>query len=486
MPPRAKKTTSSYNTVVLQRLFQDAPKDRNGEVVEHVAQMNSYADAVLDFVIEKDNVDSFCLTSDCDWLVNCENVVINMSDDIELVVTEIKRRSVSDVQSVTLEVRSNVKSAAKLKEWIRCIHVKHHENRCKALTCQPCIFEQLDRGNPDVRGNPFEDPYQRKQFEISNAKKYLSFIKCPFHSNKNFESLVGLEANKVRERVSFFLENKAWYDNKGVPYSLTIMLSGASGSGKSSCIKAIANKTKRHIVNVNFNRIQTGSQLRRLFQSDDLHVYTDDDGHIVDRVRIPLNQRIYVLEEIDAVGDGSIVKDRRLNKHAQSTTSTDEITLADILQVLDGTMETPGRIIVITSNYPESLDHALVRPGRIDLSIKFTKATRQATIDLYERLMDTKFPIEKVDELPDQEISLADVTEIVFRNFDRPVHCFIEDVCSVAIEKRAKEEFIQIEENKAKLMEMAIQSQQRRHKSTPLFNENKADDDIQKLVNGVC
>eukprot|EP00931_Biecheleriopsis_adriatica_P056594 TRINITY_DN33538_c0_g1_i1.p1 TRINITY_DN33538_c0_g1~~TRINITY_DN33538_c0_g1_i1.p1 ORF type:complete len:670 (-),score=132.54 TRINITY_DN33538_c0_g1_i1:203-2179(-) len=44
----------------------------------------------------------------------------------------------------------------------------------------------------------------------------------------------------------------------------------------------------------------------------------------------------------------------------------DELNLAGILNTLDGVVDTPGRMLVMTSNHPEKLDLALIRPGRID------------------------------------------------------------------------------------------------------------------------
>lgn len=45
--------------------------------------------------------------------------------------------------------------------------------------------------------------------------------------------------------------------------------------------------------------------------------------------------------------------------------SQDPLTLSHLLNILDGLLETPGRILIITSNHPEKLDEALVRPGTI-------------------------------------------------------------------------------------------------------------------------
>ncbi|KAG2428239.1 hypothetical protein HYH02_014421 [Chlamydomonas schloesseri] len=47
----------------------------------------------------------------------------------------------------------------------------------------------------------------------------------------------------------------------------------------------------------------------------------------------------------------------------------DELNLAGLLNVLDGVVDTPGRIIVMTTNHPEKLDPALIRPGRINKKV---------------------------------------------------------------------------------------------------------------------
>jgi len=44
----------------------------------------------------------------------------------------------------------------------------------------------------------------------------------------------------------------------------------------------------------------------------------------------------------------------------------DKLNLSGLLNVLDGVVDTPERIVVMTTNYPEILDPALIRPGRID------------------------------------------------------------------------------------------------------------------------
>lgn len=47
----------------------------------------------------------------------------------------------------------------------------------------------------------------------------------------------------------------------------------------------------------------------------------------------------------------------------------DKLDLSGLLNVLDGIVDTPGRIVIMTTNHPEKLDKALIRPGRIDKPI---------------------------------------------------------------------------------------------------------------------
>jgi chaperone BCS1 len=47
----------------------------------------------------------------------------------------------------------------------------------------------------------------------------------------------------------------------------------------------------------------------------------------------------------------------------------DQLSLSGLLNVLDGVVDTPGRIVIMTTNHPEMLDPALIRPGRVDKKI---------------------------------------------------------------------------------------------------------------------
>jgi chaperone BCS1 len=48
---------------------------------------------------------------------------------------------------------------------------------------------------------------------------------------------------------------------------------------------------------------------------------------------------------------------------------TDKLDLSGLLNVLDGVVDCPNRILIMTSNHPEKLDPALIRPGRVNLKL---------------------------------------------------------------------------------------------------------------------
>ena len=67
-------------------------------------------------------------------------------------------------------------------------------------------------------------------------------------------------------------------------------------------------------------------------------------------------------------------------KYREKKEEKDTLSLAGLLNQLDGVLDTPGRMVVMTTNHPDKLDPALIRPGRIDKTIhlSFMKATEAA------------------------------------------------------------------------------------------------------------
>ena len=84
-------------------------------------------------------------------------------------------------------------------------------------------------------------------------------------------------------------------------------------------------------------------------------------------------------------------------------------------------MEMHGRMLIITTNYPERLDKALIRPGRLDMNIKFGRTTVDNLINMYENFFQAP-PPDTFDRnsLPDKRWTPAEVTQIFINNIQHP------------------------------------------------------------------
>jgi hypothetical protein len=243
------------------------------------------------------------------------------------------------------------------------------------------------------------------------------FTMKKFQTNRKFSNLFGPEMETIKNRVEFFIKNKGWYDEKGIPYTLGLLLSGQAGAGKTSSIKCLANETGRHIINVNLNNDISKTQFENLFFNEVIHVLNTSSGQ-TEKYSIPLDQRIYVLEDIDCQGD---LVNERAKRDLSESLIPEKLDLSFLLNILDGVLEIPGRIVIMTSNYMDQLDHALIRPGRIDVIANFKKCLNLTLIEMIEFFYDlTLSPSERkrILGLEEFQISPAEMGKLLFEHFE--------------------------------------------------------------------
>ena len=258
-----------------------------------------------------------------------------------------------------------------------------------------------------------------------------------FKTTKSFKNLFFEGKDALIKRLDTF-KNKEQYTKLGIPETLGLLLYGEPGTGKTSTIKAIAQYMDMSIIIVPMNKIHTRKQLDEIFYSSNLNDY------------VAPSKRIYVFEEIDCNGWEKIVRDRRLPvisddipSNGQSITEIineslkkeapkkkqddDKLTLGALLEVLDGIVEVPGRIVIMTTNHRDILDPALTRPGRIDMEIEFKKLRRQQINDIYKQFYGFSISHTILNEIPDYKYTQADLSQLLFRYQNDP-HSFIEAI----------------------------------------------------------
>lgn len=224
-----------------------------------------------------------------------------------------------------------------------------------------------------------------------------------------------------------------WYANRGIPLRRGYLFYGPPGTGKTSLSFALAGVFGLDIFVISLlEPTLTEEDLGTLFNS------------------LP-RRCVVLLEDIDTAGlarvedetdaaaaDGAASngtkdgddksnshnkkndsKDESSSKKTSTTTNKDDwkvsdlaralkkeskddkkgISLSGLLNAIDGVASQEGRILVMTTNKPESLDEALIRPGRVDLQVGFTNATPAQATELFQRMYeaDGASPAKRVD-----------------------------------------------------------------------------------------
>jgi len=315
----------------------------------------------------------------------------------------------------SLKVYSNIYTSAQLISEITKWYETWENNSNKFLSDKLFIFDVLPEVN--FMGSSGKVSEHEKEMlklqELRMAGAHIKFTSKIFHTNKSFNNIFGPECKQIKDTFLFFKGNEYWYSRLGVPYQMTCLFSGKPGTGKTSSIKAIANELGRHIINVNFKYIKTTKQFYNLFNDVYIYVPKNDTSSSTDPIKIPLDKRLYIFEEIDILGD--VVLDR------ESSTNTTppiegKLSLSDILVILDGTNEFHNRVIIMTTNYPEKLDRALRRSGRINLLIDFqfpTQLELEQYVNFFYDIDTFHFP-ETMSEYLLQNFTYADMTTILF------------------------------------------------------------------------
>ncbi|KAI0426095.1 P-loop containing nucleoside triphosphate hydrolase protein [Xylaria sp. FL1042] len=162
----------------------------------------------------------------------------------------------------------------------------------------------------------------------------------------------------IKDMEAFLLERtRQWHAARSLPYRRGFMFHGPPGTGKSSLSLAIAGHLELDIYSVNLMTVDNDS-LGSLFSA------------------LP-PKCIVLVEDVDAADATS----RRDMKKTPGGTRKG-LTLSSLLNALDGVSSQEGRILIMTTNHIEKLDEALIRPGRIDKTVRF----RLADADILQQL----------------------------------------------------------------------------------------------------
>lgn len=358
-------------------------------------------DSVIDYICQENDTVFLKYTNDFKPFNNKE---FKVTDDIKARIIESTYSDKGKLESFSFRIYSTVLKLDSLRKWVLDVNEIYQIEKENQLCNKRYFFQEIPTPPPkDMDGN----------YRFETSRRNLIFTMSEFESNKSLKNIFGPCIQNIKNRIDLF-NNVEWYEHRGLPRTLGLLLHGIPGTGKTSVIKAIAKDTNRHVISVKLSNYTTQEQLNQLFYKETLEV---NNGTKNETFKIPLKQRIYVFEDIDCLSDivlqrmspsnnntrnapppptaalpevksisslmGTELNDVSNNDIASSSDGV-SIDLNFLLNLFDGILETPGRLMIMTTNHPEKLDKALVRPGRIDLNIKFEKMTHKYMEEMFE------------------------------------------------------------------------------------------------------
>lgn len=345
---------------------------------------------------------------------------------------------------ITLYIKTNdMKAIKKIEKFINdCIETYNEYISAKYDKSIQYIFEYtgFEKAEKDDKLT-----VKYKEFEMKHNKDLTTNIF--FDGKDRLISYINdfVYDPKLENTIS---EGEAKYIKCGFTFKAGLLFYGSPGCGKTSTIKAILKYTKRHGIIVKLNKIKTCQELETVFRNN-----------IINNKKLSGKQICFILEDCDAFEDNILISRDEKSKNKSSidylkkinpknekdtdnsindiaskiidmnmtamVSSTlkldDELNLSCFLNVLDGIVELYGVMIIMTTNYPEKIDSALIRPGRFDFKYEFKKMTRANIVEMLK----FKFDIQKDDwekrynkylKISDYTLSPAEVQSICFKN----------------------------------------------------------------------
>jgi hypothetical protein len=405
-PQCRRKVVVDIKNISSEILFEKQKEDKNTKPVSFQFRL----DSVIHSISKLPSISRLISITHHDYLPH-EFEPIKIDSDIYFQLIDI-RHSEGNVEFLKFRIFSYDHDSLFLQQYVDNCATGYDRHMKNKLGNNKYFFDMMVQ--------------QKNKSGIQNPlpTSHIVFTKHMFQTSRTFENVFFDQKESVRNHTEFFLERKDWYDAKGIPHTLGFMFHGEPGCGKTSTIKAIANVGRRHIINIHLAEIKSKEQLSHLFFNDDLHVFECGKS---ETYKIPVNERIYVIEDIDAMGDA--VLRREFKKPTKKEIKFDQfgniledesnpIDLSFLLNLLDGTLESPGRIIAISTNFPERIDRALIRPGRIDMIVHFKKCSIAVLREMIESFYDKKIESDIwLDLSLNEKWTPAEINQILFRNF---------------------------------------------------------------------
>jgi mitochondrial chaperone BCS1 len=209
----------------------------------------------------------------------------------------------------------------------------------------------------------------RGSLRILTCDSWGSWTMLQNREHRKMESVFVPKALKdeVIEHLRWYLGAEQWFHQHGIPYRTGMLLYGPPGTGKTSFVQAIAGLFDLTVYIMNPADLDSDSSLKRAIAN-------------------VASKSILLIEDADTTINGRPPETKPIADTSTGTaaavpdTVTKGPTLSGMLNAIDGIAASDGRVLVLTTNYIDRLDPALIRPGRIDLQLAIGTMARAEVV----------------------------------------------------------------------------------------------------------
>jgi hypothetical protein len=416
--------TSGYRTVktyvdypppmihVLDYMQKHVYKVENTYNIKYCEVIDVETNTVVKTFIPADEMVSFELYPD---------IYIELSSN-KTIPNKDKNNDFLDFSTISFYIKTYEHDISYIHSFIKMCEEKFENSINEQLSKQKYIFKYSSK---KTKGGDEGRYYDDDECRSSTRNNGIKCDEYPLVTNKHLiRNCFFTQRDALIKRIDFFIHNEQWYNDRGIPYQLTLVFEGPAGCGKTSTVKGIGTYTNRHIVDVDLNEIKDVSELeaifngthingkyipsnKRIFMIDEIDKFFEslDDREQKEKMRLAAatkestNSSIVIVKEGSGSGGGTNGStENRFGSNFASTaaaisgcankTTMNDLTKGQILSIMDGIIEAKGRFIICTANDTSKIDPTFKRPGRMDEFIHFTKCDALMIHQLMELFYD--------------------------------------------------------------------------------------------------
>ncbi|KAJ2332552.1 26S proteasome regulatory subunit 6B [Coemansia sp. RSA 2681] len=215
----------------------------------------------------------------------------------------------------------------------------------------------------------------------AEADSSIALLDANERPDVSYSDIGGLDMQKqeIREAVELPLTHFDLYRQIGIDPPRGVLLYGPPGTGKTMLVKAVAHHTTAAFIRVN------GSEFVQKYLGEGPRMVRD-----VFRLARENSPSIIFIDEIDAVAT------KRFDAQTGADREVQRI-LLELLNQMDGFDQTSNVKVIMATNRADTLDPALLRPGRLDRKIEFPTPDRRQKRLIFQTITSKMNLSEEVD-----------------------------------------------------------------------------------------